>query len=211
MKLFDTGDTGLAEVATQQYFILMLRFLEIVSDLDFWQGKIIFHKRIGSSFNLLVTKTSWRWSFFFSRLKCQRSTYKPCCSFDSKGWLPLNELHQAKRGLMVIVKIFVRYISAFNNYEDIYWFCANTFENKMLQYFTETSESHVGYFQLWRHRMICLVLVIYKVIYVICSHYVGKAISPLFAWPSSNIVTTKKWQTDRQTYTHRQMLDEVIL
>ena len=29
--------------------------------------------------------------------------------------------------------------------------------------------------------------VIYYVIYVICSHYVGKAISPLFAWPSSVI------------------------
>ena len=29
--------------------------------------------------------------------------------------------------------------------------------------------------------------VIYYVIYVICSHYVGKAISPLFAWPSSNV------------------------
>ena len=27
--------------------------------------------------------------------------------------------------------------------------------------------------------------VIYYVIYVICLHYVGKAISPLFAWPSS--------------------------
>ena len=27
--------------------------------------------------------------------------------------------------------------------------------------------------------------VIYYVIYVICSHYVSKAISPLFAWPSS--------------------------
>ena len=28
--------------------------------------------------------------------------------------------------------------------------------------------------------------VIYYVIYVICSHYLGKAISPLFAGPSSN-------------------------
>ena len=45
----------------------------------------------------------------------------------------------------------MRYISAVDNYEDIYWFCVNTLENKMLQYFTETSESHVGYFQLWRH------------------------------------------------------------
>ena len=45
----------------------------------------------------------------------------------------------------------MRYISAFDFYEGIHWFCANTFENKMLQYFTETSESHVGYFQLWRH------------------------------------------------------------
>ena len=61
------------------------------------------------------------------------------------------ELHQAKRGLMVISKNFVRYISAIDYYEGIYWFCADTFENKMLQYFTETSESHIGYFQLWRH------------------------------------------------------------
>ena len=61
------------------------------------------------------------------------------------------ELHQAKRGLMVIKKNFVRYISAFDYYEGIYWFCANTFENKIVQYFTEKSESHVGYFQLWRH------------------------------------------------------------
>ena len=30
--------------------------------------------------------------------------------------------------------------------------------------------------------------VIYNVIYVIRSHYVGKAISPLFAWPSSYTV-----------------------
>ena len=29
--------------------------------------------------------------------------------------------------------------------------------------------------------------VIYYIIYVICSHYVGKAISPLFAWPSSYV------------------------
>ena len=43
------------------------------------------------------------------------------------------------------------YISAFDYYEGIYWFYINTFENKMLLYFTETSESHVGYFQLWRH------------------------------------------------------------
>ena len=61
------------------------------------------------------------------------------------------ELHQAKRGLMVIFQNFVRYISSFDYYKGLYWFCANTFENKILQYFTETSESHVGYFQLWRH------------------------------------------------------------
>ena len=30
------------------------------------------------------------------------------------------ELHQAKRGLMVILKIFVRYISAFDYYAGIY-------------------------------------------------------------------------------------------
>ena len=70
-----------------------------------------------------------------------------------KGLVQRNthELHQAKRGLMVILKKFVRFISAFNYYEGINWFCANTFENKMLQYFKEASESHVGYFRLWRH------------------------------------------------------------
>ena len=52
---------------------------------------------------------------------------------------------------MVFIKSFVMYISAFDYYECIYWFHAYTFENKMLQYFTETSESHVGYFQVWRH------------------------------------------------------------
>ena len=44
---------------------------------------------------------------------------------------------------MVILKICVRYISAFDYYDGIYRFCAKTFENKMLQYFTETSDSHV--------------------------------------------------------------------
>ena len=34
--------------------------------------------------------------------------------------------------------------------------------------------------------------VIYCVIYVICSHYVGKAISPLFAWRSSYAITVLK-------------------
>ena len=92
----------------------------------------------------------------------------------------MTELHQGKRGLMVILRIFVSYISAFENYEDIYWFCANTFENKMLQYFTETSESHVD---------ISNCDVIYYAIYVIYSHYVGKAISPLFAWPSSCVIS----------------------
>ena len=35
--------------------------------------------------------------------------------------------------------------------------------------------------------------VIYDVIYVICSHYVGKAISPLFAWPSSYVLIRERY------------------
>ena len=38
--------------------------------------------------------------------------------------------------------------------------------------------------------------VIYYVIYVICSHYLGKAISPLFAWPSSNNNTSSQMLLD---------------
>ena len=37
--------------------------------------------------------------------------------------------------------------------------------------------------------------VIYYVIYVICSNYVGKAISPLFAWPSSYTVVNN-WKSN---------------
>ena len=91
----------------------------------------------------------------------------------------LYELHQAKRGLMVIFKNFVRYISAFDNYKGLYWFCANTFENKILQYLQN---------RLSRMLDISNCDVIYYVIYVICSHYVRKAISPLFTWPSSYVI-----------------------
>ena len=45
----------------------------------------------------------------------------------------------SEKGAYGNLKKIVRYISAFDYYESIYWFCANTFENKMLQYFTETS------------------------------------------------------------------------
>ena len=45
--------------------------------------------------------------------------------------------------------------------------------------------------------------VIYYVIYVICSHYVGKAISPLFAWPSSN-------DTNDDTCTFKIFLTEYV-
>ena len=45
-------------------------------------------------------------------------------TFDTSLYHPsmykVFELHQAKRGLMVILKNFVRDISAFDNYEDIY-------------------------------------------------------------------------------------------
>ena len=85
----------------------------------------------------------------FTKIKHVISSKKIKSAFESISYI--FELHQAKRGLMVILKNFFRYISAFDYYEGIYWFCANTFENKMLQYFTETSESHIGYFQLWHH------------------------------------------------------------
>ena len=89
----------------------------------------------------------------------QRIYYGLICSCKVVNTV-IYELHQAKRGLMVIQKKIVRYISAFDYYEIIYWFCTNTFENKMLQYFLETSESHVGYFPLWRHilRHLCHLL-----------------------------------------------------
>ena len=73
------------------------------------------------------------------------------CTLNKTTTINVYELHQAKRGLMVILKNFVRYISTFDYCEGINRFCANTFENKMFQYFTETYESHVGYFQSWRH------------------------------------------------------------
>ena len=68
----------------------------------------------------------------------------PCSSDKTKYniWAASSE-----KGAYGNLKFFVRYISAFDYYEGIYW----SFENKMLQYFTETSESHIGYFQLWRH------------------------------------------------------------
>ena len=57
----------------------------------------------------------------------------------------------SKKGAYGNLKNFCEVNSAFDYYVGIYWFCANTFENKMLQYFTETSESHIGYLQLWPH------------------------------------------------------------
>ena len=94
--------------------------------------------------------------------------------------LKTTKLHQAKRGLMVI---FVRYISAFDYYVGIYWFCAYTFENQMLQYLQK---------RLSRMLDISNCDVIYYFIYVTCSHYVGKAISPLFAWPTSLVFYRNK-------------------
>ena len=86
------------------------------------------------------------------------------------------ELHQAKRGLMVILKIFVRYISALEFIDfgliPLKITCYSILQ-KRLSRILDISNCDV----------------IYYVIYVICSHYVGKAISPLFAWPSSYINT----------------------
>ena len=95
------------------------------------------------------------------------------------------ELHQAKRGLLVILEMFMRNISAFDSYKSIYWFCANTFENKCYSIFQKRLSRMLDFFNCD---------VIYYVIYVICSHYVGKAISPLFAWPSSIIKNLKRFE-----------------
>ena len=43
--------------------------------------------------------------------------------------------------------------------------------------------------------------VIYYFIYVICSHFVGKAISPLFAWPSS-CVWVRDFLSNRKQRVH---------
>ena len=83
---------------------------------------------------------------------------------------------------MVIFKNFVRHISAFDYYKVF-----NNFALKPLK---------IKYYSIEQNRLsrildISNCDVIYYVIYFICSHYVGKAISPLFAWPSSYIKKLK--------------------
>ena len=114
---------------------------------------------------------------------------KKCPAYIFLSYLKLKyqkiyELHQAKRGLMVILKKIVRYISAFDYYKVIYWFCANTLKNKMLQYITETSESHVVYFHLWRHilrHLRCLLALCWK------SHKPPFRLAQLIFWLNMNI------------------------
>ena len=112
----------------------------------------------------------------------QSDPYVPLCfAGDTKGTfilLPLYELAQAKRGLMVIFEISVRYISVFYCCKSFYWYCTSTLENKpnsilLKRLSCMLDRSHCD--------------VIYYVIHVICSHNVKKAISPLFAWASSYI------------------------
>ena len=89
------------------------------------------------------------------------------------------ELHQAKRGLMVILKIL--------------W---GTFQLSItMKVFIDflLIPLKIQCYSILQKRLsrmfdISNCDVIYYVIYVICSHYVGKAISPLFAWPSSYIL-----------------------
>ena len=84
-----------------------------------------------------------------------------------------------KLGLMVIFEIFVRYISVFHYcISFFYLFCTSTLENKS--------------YTILLKRLSCILDishcdVIYYIIYIICSHNVRKAISPLFAWASSYI------------------------
>ena len=99
------------------------------------------------------------------------------------------ELHQAKRGLMVIFKNFVRYISAFDYYGGLYDFALIPLK---IKYYSILQKL------LSRMLYISNCEVIYYVIYVICSHYIGKAISPLFAWPSSFIT----WKNCQRCYIH---------
>ena len=96
--------------------------------------------------------------------------------YDTLWSYKICELHQAKRGLMVILNIFVRYISAFDYYEGFIDFALIPLKIKCYSILQKR----------WSRMLdISNCDVIYYVIYVICSHYVGKAISPLFAWPSS--------------------------
>ena len=81
-----------------------------------------------------------------------------------------------KRGLMVIFEILGRDISLFEYYKSFHWFFAYVLDNKC---------NGISLNHLRRMFDIYYCDVIYYVIYVICSHYVSKAISPLFAWPSS--------------------------
>ena len=86
------------------------------------------------------------------------------------------ELHQAKRGFMVILKIL--------------W---GTFQLSItIKVFIDFAliPLKIKYYGILQKRLsrmldISNCDVIYYVIYVIFSHYIRKVISPLFAWPSS--------------------------
>ena len=94
------------------------------------------------------------------------------------------ELSQAKRGLMVIFEILGRDISVIEYYKSFHWFFAHILENKC---------NGILLNHLKRMFDLSYCDVIYYVIYVICSLYVRKAISPLFAWPSSFVFSLRIW------------------
>ena len=89
------------------------------------------------------------------------------------------ELAKAKRGLMVIFKIFIIGISVFEYCETFHWFCTSTSENKCYNILLKSLSGMLA---------IPKCDIIYYVIYVIWLQYVRKAISPLFAWASSYVI-----------------------
>ena len=77
---------------------------------------------------------------------------------------------------MVIFEILRRDISVIEYYKSFHWFFTYILENKC-------NGSLLNHLRCMFDNIYCDI--IYYVIYVICSHYVSKAISPLFAWRSS--------------------------
>ena len=79
---------------------------------------------------------------------------------------------------MVIFEMFVRYISVLHYCISFLLFCMSTLENKSYTILLKSLSCMLD---------ISHCDVIHYIIYIICSHNVRKAISPLFAWASSYI------------------------
>ena len=92
------------------------------------------------------------------------------------------ELGQAEKGLLVIFEILRRDISVIEYYKSFHWFFAYILENKCNGILLNSLRCMFD---------ISYCDVIYYVIDIIWSHYVWKAINPLFAWPSSYPYITK--------------------